>query len=90
MKFPCVFLILSFVLSLNTAAFAQGEGIKHPRVIELESVLSSDAADFLRNRVPNRPVMLTVTVEANRKVEAERGGGDSNLPYFDQFEEEVL
>lgn len=83
--------MLCLVLLITPVVFAEGENMKHPRVIELESTLSGDAAEFLRNRVPNRPVMLTVTVEAIRnKVETERGGESANLPYFDQFEEEVL
>ncbi len=79
MKKLTIFLLLTFLISIQ-AAFSQDSAfIKHPKVIEVEMQLSKDATSFLQHRLPNEQVYVNVNIEPLRRSSDAK---NEQLPYF--------
>jgi hypothetical protein len=76
MYFTICYLIFSTMSSL---ALAQDSTEKNPKVIEMEIMLTKEATNFLKQRIPTEPFYVNVEVTPLR-----RGLGSKNeqLPYF--------
>ncbi len=70
---------------LNHATFAQDQAYgKHPKVIEVEMILSKEATAFLQQRIPNEPVYVNVEIEPLRRSSENQ---NEQLPYFNNEDE---
>ena len=81
-----------FVMLMLPAVAQTQQFIKHPRVAELEDQISRNATDYLRNRFPDRPFLVTVGVDAVRRNEGLQGSSGRNperLPYMQLDSEEI-
>lgn len=73
-----LFLLLSTLTS--AIIFAQDQNFyKHPKVIEVEIMLTKEATSFLQQRLPNQPVFVNVDIEPLRRKNGEK---TEQLPYF--------
>ncbi|MBS1962734.1 MAG: hypothetical protein JST04_10990 [Bdellovibrionales bacterium] len=61
---------------------------KHPRVAELEDSLRDNASVYLKARFPDRPFLVTVSVDPLRRSSAKNAPTDE-LPYFDSSSEDI-
>lgn len=57
---------------------------KHPKVIEVEMLLSKEATSFLQQRLPNVPVYVNVEIEPLRRSTETK---NEQLPYFNNEDE---
>ena len=86
--------IIFMFLSVLVFESARAEEIlKHPRVAELEDQISRNATNYLRSRFPDRPFLITVSVDPVRRNEDLASGGlrktPENLPYMQLDSEEI-
>lgn len=73
-------IICSLLLALNiTLAFGQDAYTKHPKVIEVEMLLSKEATSFLQQRLPNDQVYVNVDIDPLRRSVDSK---NEQLPYF--------
>lgn len=83
--------MLVFVVSMfgSFVATAQ-EVMKHPRVVELEDRLNSDAAAYIKARFPGVPFMVIVRVDPLRRDAraGDNGERSERLPYFEALDNE--
>jgi len=79
-------LMIFWTLSLlGQAVFAQDQAYnKHPKVIEVEMLLSKEATAFLQQRIPNEPVYVNVNIEPLRRNSEIK---NEQLPYFNNEDE---
>jgi hypothetical protein len=73
--------LLSLLLTLTSSVWSQDQGFveKHPKVIEMEIMLTKEASTFLQRRIPTEQFYVNVDVTPLRRVQA---GKDEQLPYF--------
>jgi hypothetical protein len=83
-----VAMILIVALAIPVVGSAQ-EIMKHPRVVELEDRLNRDASEYIKARFPQIPFMVTVSVDPLRRDTAKIAGGQEELPFFDEDDEEI-
>lgn len=84
-----VFWIGFFIFLFGSFGLAQNA--KHPRVVELEKVLSREALEVLKGRFPDKPFLVTVKIDAMmRDRKPSSGGASEKLPYFEIAEEEMV
>ncbi len=73
-------IIICFLLAFNmTIALAQEAFNKHPKVIEVEMLLSKEATAFLQQRIPSGPVYVNVDIDPLRRSSDTK---NEQLPYF--------
>ncbi|MEN9723321.1 MAG: hypothetical protein RJB38_1307, partial [Pseudomonadota bacterium] len=70
-------------------SFSLAESLKHPRVAELEDSLRETASVYLKTRFPDRPFLVTVSVDPLRRSSAKQQQEKESLPYFDGSIEEI-
>ncbi|MBC7715068.1 MAG: hypothetical protein H7177_17105 [Rhizobacter sp.] len=72
-----IFLVLNLLASVS---FGQEQTqVKHPKVIEVEMLLSKEATSFLQQRIPNEPVYVNVEIDPLRRNSDVK---NEQLPYF--------
>lgn len=71
-------LFLITLVFMEQAVYSQS---KHPRVVEVENLLSDQAYKFLRGRFPKEPVIATVQIEPLRRQLSGNNNQAENLPY---------
>ncbi len=80
MKKIIFYLFLISTLFTSVASWAQDQAMgKHPKVIEVEMLISKQAMTFLQQRIPTGPVYVNVDVEPLRR---NAGVKSEQLPYF--------
>ena len=73
-------LLYLIVTLLSASAFGQDQFMsKHPRVIEVEMMITKEAMTFLQQRIPSAPVYVNVDIEPLRR---NAGVKNEQLPYF--------
>lgn len=83
-------LIIALIFSTLGINLAFSElTVKHPRVAELEDKLARDGSTYIKGRFPDKPFLVTVSVDPLRR--AGRGGGDEKekIPFLDLQSEEI-
>lgn len=87
---PFAALGLALACALFAAGGASAEPIqKHPRVAELEDNLRDNASVYLKARFPDRPFLVSVSVDPLRRSSARTGLSGDDLPYFDSSSEDI-
>lgn len=82
-----VLVLLSVLLA--TTSFADSLQ-KHPRVAELEDSLRDGASLYLKARFPERPFLVTVSVDPMRRITGKNSDSSTDLlPYFDAASDEI-
>lgn len=71
-------LFISVILSNNLSAQVQNLG-KHPKVIEVEMLITKEATTFLQQRIPNAQVYVNVDIDPLRRNPGEKS---EQLPYL--------
>jgi hypothetical protein len=84
-KMWTAFIIAILIPTLGYTQSAQTPD-RHPRVLEVEKMLSKEALEFLRARFPGRPFIANVSIDPLRR--AKKGDSQENLPFYDMAEEE--
>ncbi len=82
-------LLFTLLLGLTSAFDAGAQAQRHPRVIELEKSLSQEALDTLKGRFPNKPFIVTVSIDPLMREQSRRGVTEK-LPYYDLKDEEIV
>jgi hypothetical protein len=90
-KFKFIFFILGlgvFWIMNQNQVFAQASN-QHPRVMELENELTHQAQNYLKSRFPDRPFLVTVSVDPLFRYDNTRNNLGERLPFFDVDSEEI-
>lgn len=83
-----VMILISFTVASGVAE--QGYAGKHPRVAELESVLTKDAAAYLKGRFPETPFLVQVNIDPlHRNERAAKSKEKERLPYYEVDNQEI-
>jgi hypothetical protein len=77
-KLMILLLMFASLFSVTSWSFDQ-QITKHPKVIEVEMMLSKEAMNFLQQRIPNGQVYVNVDIDPLRR---NAGVKNEQLPYF--------
>jgi hypothetical protein len=83
------FILIPLLMVIATVSSAEPLQ-KHPRVAELEDTLRDGASVYLRSRFPDRPFLVTASVDPLRRITGKNSEKNTDLlPYFDASSEEI-